>query len=384
MSTASKLIRPRPADGRFTSTAGLLHRRLKQLQPALAYKPASSLAEFAVWRRRVRQRLRRLLCLPRVQPQPPPVLLSEEPRVGYRLQRWEMYPEPDSAVGMLMLVPDSATPARPAPGVLCLPGSEHRNEWLAGEPDPPGSPERQFVEHNAMALHLVRQGLVALCVENPGTAGLFEPLAPDWRRQSLELIWLGWSYEGLSVFHKLVALKWFSRLPVVDRRRLAVCGHSLGAKPALLVGVLEPRLVRAVVWNSGAYDWRAYHVAANMTPVAPWHYIPGFMRWFDYLDLKAALAPTPLLITEGGRADELAKVRQAYAVAGAPGNFELSYGPSFRDPASRTAEAQPLPEGLAPAEFVQHINATNDEHYFHADVAVPWLCRVLGAAPPRQ
>ena len=310
-------------------------------------------------------------------PQPKPKMISDEPRKGYRLQRWELYPEPDSVVPMMLLVPDTASPKRPAPAVLCLPGSDHPNEVLAGEPLATGVQPPGFLEHNAMAKHLVRKGMVCLCIENPATAALFDPRASDWRRHCLELIWMGRSYEGLSLFHKLVALKWLEHLPFVDRKRIAACGHSLGAKPALLLGVLTPSLC-AVVWNSGAYDWRIRHVVTNLTPVAPWQYIPDFIRWFDYLDLKAALAPTPLLISEGGCSKELRKVRQAYALAGAPGNLKVSYMPGFRKPSRRTLDRRPMPEGLSGEAYGRYHNATNAEHRFQYDVAVPWLSSVLG------
>ena len=55
-----------------------------------------------------------------------PVILDEERRDGYLLQRWEIYPDPDSIVPMLMLVPDTAIRKSPAPGVLCLPGKGSR------------------------------------------------------------------------------------------------------------------------------------------------------------------------------------------------------------------------------------------------------------------
>ena len=54
-------------------------------------------------------------------------------------------------------------------------------ERLAGEPEPPGSPPNVFPEHNAMGLHMVRAGFVALCIENPGTGHMSEPLVEDFR-----------------------------------------------------------------------------------------------------------------------------------------------------------------------------------------------------------
>lgn len=369
------VIRSDRPDGRMATTAGLVHHRLRTLKPELSFNPDFTPRQFEAWKRAVRSRLRRLVGVARVPAQPAPKMVSDEPRDGYRLQRWELYPEPDCVESMLLLVPDGVSPRNRAPAVLCLPGSDHPNERVAGEPAPAGADWR-LPEHNAMARLIAKKGMVALCIENPGTGSLFDPRAPDWRRQVGELIWLGTSYEALSVRHKLAALAWLKRLPIVDGRRIAACGFSLGAKPAVMLGVLEPGL-RAVVWNSGAYDWRVRHVATNLVPVAPWHYIPGFIRWFDYLDLTAALAPMPVMLSEGGRTDELRKVRRAYALAGAPRHFALSYCPSWRDAAKRKLDRVPLPEGVTPDEYLSYLSGSNGEHFFHDDVVVPWLCRVL-------
>jgi len=58
-------------------------------------------------------------------------------REGYRLERWEAYPEPYCVVPYLLLVPHGISPQSPAPGVLCFPGSTGSKESLAGEPVPP-------------------------------------------------------------------------------------------------------------------------------------------------------------------------------------------------------------------------------------------------------
>ena len=373
-------FRPGRRDGRFVTTAGFLHCRFKHLQPALAFDPAFSSAQFTAWQRQVRRRLRALLAFPKVPPQPAARRIRAEARAGYTLERWELYPEPDSVVPVLLLVPDGASAAAPAPAVLCCPGSTQPKESLAGEPcsadwkDP-------FDQQNRMAQHLVRAGFVAVAMDNPAMGELSDRRAPDWRRLSHELIWLGRTYEGLSVFQKLVALRWLEQLPCVDPCRLAACGHSLGAKPALLLGVLD-RAIRAVIWNDAATDWRVRHVVLNLQPVAPWHYIPGFLQAFDYPDLMAALAPTPLLVTEGGRYETHRRIRCAYALAGAPRGFRVTYMPNFATAAQRTHARRRLPEGLTAAEYARYCSYDGD-HYFKHAVAVPWLCRRLSLPAQR-
>ena len=373
--TEHRTFRSGRPDGRFLTTPGFVHHRLQALRPKLAFDPSFTREQFDEWKRRVRSRLRRLFALPRLGRLPAPAMVDSQTRDGYTLQRWEIYPEPDSVVPCLMLVPDGASRSSPVPAVLCLPGTDHPKECLAGEPCewPWGS---RFQEQDRMALHLVRAGLAAAVMDNPSTAELFDPLMTDWRRQSLELLWLGRSYEGLSTLHKLAALRWLRTVPLVDRGRIAVCGHSLGAKPALMAGLLDPT-VRAVVWNDHAADWRVRSVTTNLMPVAPWHYVPGFALWFDYMDLMAALAPTPLLVTEGGRGEDHRRIRRAYALAGAAGGFRVTYMPSFASAQGRALDRRRMPVGLTAEEYARYCSFDGD-HYFKADAAVPWLRRVLG------
>jgi hypothetical protein len=345
--------------------------------PELAYTPGLTPKAFAAWQGKVRRKLKALLAFPRVPRQPSPRLLREEPRPGYRLQTWELYPEPGSAVPFLMLVPDGVSAARPAGAVLCIPGTDHPKEGLCGEPVP--DPWKPVFEdaRQAMALQVVRAGLIAVAFDNPGTAALHDPERPDWKRQAEHLIWVGRSYEGLSVFQKRAAFRWLRTRPEVDPARIAACGFSLGAKPALLLGVLEPRLA-AVVWNDQASSWRERELATRLAGVPPWHLIPGFLRWFDYTDLMAALAPRPLLITEGGRLADHAHIRRAYAGLGATARFKVTFMPNFADPAKRTRA--PLPDGLSPQNYARYANY-DGAHYFKPAIAVPWLRRFLEVAP---
>jgi hypothetical protein len=366
-----RLSRPDRPDGRFSTTAGFVQYLLRQ-RPKLAFNPTSTADEFLAWRRAVRRKLRELLAFPEVLSRPAPRMVSDTPREGYRLQQWELYPEPGCMVPFLMLVPDSASPSHPAPAVLCFPGSLAPKEALCGEPWQ-SSWENRFGEHNFMARHFVRAGFVALAFDNPGTASVDHPLNKGTYRNSAPLIWLGRSYEGLSTFHKKAVLEWLRTLEFVDRRRIAVSGHSLGAKPALLLALLEPA-VRAVVWNDVAIDWRLREAVTNLFPIALWHYIPGFALWFDYADLMAALAPTPLLIAEGGSLDVHARIRKAYAITGAARNLKITFMPNFRDPGKRYRKR--IPEGVRLEDYGRYANYDGD-HYFKEDIAVPWLRKVL-------
>ena len=129
---------PARVDGRHGTTMAFCQHLLRTTTGRLAWRPGLDDAGFALWRQRVRDKLAELLALPPeliapgTAPDPPPVRLWAEPRDGYRLEKWETYPEPGSVVPLLMLVPDTVDDARPGAAVMCFPGSASSKElWPA-------------------------------------------------------------------------------------------------------------------------------------------------------------------------------------------------------------------------------------------------------------
>ena len=189
-------------------------------------------------------------------------------------------------------------------------------------------------------------------------------------------MWAGRSYESISVFQKHHILQWLKNQPYVDAARIAVSGHSLGAKPALILGVLDPT-VQALVWNDTTINWHRRAVATNLARIGTFQYVPGLLSWFDYSDLQASLAPRPLLITEGGRTVVLDRIRQAYELLGASKRFKLVYYPKYATPEKRPFDDQELPEGLGMQEYFRYANIDEPNHHFKGGIAVPWLADVL-------
>ncbi len=360
-------------DGRFGTTAGFIHASLKALDQPLAFDPEMPPDDLPRWREQVRAKLHELLRFPEVPPQPEPRMLWREPRDGYELQKWEVYPEPLAAVPFLVLIPDGIP--TPAPAVLCFPGSNRTKEGLAGEPEE--SDDRHW-ERNTMALRYARAGIVAIAADNPGVGELRDPVQPDRAVHPINLLWLGRNFEGLTTLHKLPMLDWARGQAWIDSERIAVSGHSLGAKPALNLMVLDERIC-ALVFNDFVCDFRERAIALNLSLIALWQYIPDFCRWFDSPDLLAASAPRHVLITEGGRTVHIERIRRAWEMLRAVGNFEVHYYPRYADPADRLHEGEPMPEGISMEEYFEYANVDVAEHAFKHEIAVPWLARVLGA-----
>ncbi|MCP4643610.1 MAG: hypothetical protein GY851_24390 [bacterium] len=369
------------ADGRFMDTAGFMQAYMKGNPPKLAFHPDMNPKAFPNWRGQLREKLLELLVFPDVPEQPAPKRLWSEPREGYRLEKWEAYPEPYSVVPFLMLVPDGVTDNSPAPAVMCFPGSTLSKENLAGEPElpqcPPNKRDKWKIEDNRMALHFVRQGIVAVAFDNPATCETQSSI-----RNRVEVttcaIWTGRNYLGVSVFQKVGVLEWLARQPYVDKSRIATCGHSLGSDPADCLGVLYPDLVKAVIHNDFCCDWRERTIAMNAYPGGLHHVVPGMYAWFDAPDLQASLAPRPLLFTEGGRTPHLNRIRAAYRLHDAEDNLEIHYYDKYATPDQRPFDDAPIPEGLSDEEYFQYANVDVPFHCFRPKRAVPWLAEVFG------
>ena len=367
-------------DGRFVSSVAFIHAYLKHLKPKLAFDPAMKPEDFPAWREAVRAKLLELMGFPKFDtPQPQPKHLWTEQREGYQLQKWEAYPEPYSVVPFLMLVPDGISAQSPGPAAMCFPGSFSSKESLTEELELSGEPcSHRHATRNKMAFEYARAGIVTVAVENPATNELADSIRKGSYEFSVHSMWAGRSYEAISVYQKHHILQWLKQQPYVDAGRVATSGHSLGAKPALLIGVLDPE-VKAVVWNDGIGNWRERAVATNLERIGTFQYIPGLLAWFDYPDLEASLAPRSFLVCEGGRTAVLEGIREAYRLLGAEDQFKWEYYPKYAEPEARIMDGKPLPEGLTMKEYYPYGNCDPNMHHFKGTVAVPWLTKVLGA-----
>ena len=351
------------------------HAFIKSHKPQLAFDPDMDAGQFPVWRERLCAKALELMAFPEVVAQPSPKRIRVEQREGYQLQRWEAYPEPFCVVPFLMLVPDGTSAQSPAPAVMCFPGYSGSKEGMAGEPelnDRELNWSQEKWRDNCIALHYVRQGMIAVAIDNPARAEADSALR-DLAEISRCMFWAGRHYLGISVFQKTQILKWLAELSMVDSKRIATCGLSLGSDPADIVGLLNPDLIGAVIHNDFLCDWREQTIAMNAYAATAWHVVPGMYSWYDAPDIQAALAPRPLLYTEGGRTPHINRVRAAYRMQGVPGNVKVYYYKKYSSADLRHYEDQPIPEGLTHEEYFLYANVDVADHRFHPEHAVPWL-----------
>lgn len=374
------------ADGRAVGTYAIVHEMLKQTKPKYAYRPNMSRRQLRAWQRGVGRAMASLMRFPAPdRSQPAPVCVARQPREGYTLERWELYPQEGIAVPFLVLRPDGLT--GPVPAVLCIPGSGRTKEGLAGEPGvAPEFTENYTDPRVCMALGMVREGYVAVAVDNPAageTADRAEGVRGyDYDLVSRFLLEMGWSWLGYASWIDRQVLDWMKQQPDIRRDRIVVSGFSLGTEPMMVLGAMDSEIY-AFVYNDFLCQTQERALVLNRPeggrrpfPNSIRHLIPDYWRYFNFPDVAAALAPRHIIFTEGGMDRDFRLVRSAYADFGAEERAVFHHYPRYADPAQRV-DLEALPEGLDRATFFRLANVDPPSHYFKHELVLPWLRRIL-------
>lgn len=378
-------------DGRHVAVMAAQMARMRRDRAELALPDGLDQAGFADWQRSVIQRLTDRLNLPAATPQPAPLLLSRTQQDGYRVEKWELYPDDYTVVPFLVLVPDMADEQAPVPGVICFPDAGCPKEFSAGLP-PLDHPNCRYEgsEDERMALHVVRAGMAAIVFDNPGDGECSvwsDPAAGSTQAYVRDilchgLLEMGLSYAAVSVFQKLRFLDSLDALPYIDADRVGLCAHGLGTDSAIMLGLLSPK-VRCLVFNDILRDARytfgattEHHEVRMEHELDKWQVLSGRMSSFGFQDLCAAFAPRPLALTEGGADPFVDTVRRAYALCGARDALRVSYYPPYDREEARTLDR--LPElGLSRREFDRYSYVDGVARTFRAQPALRLLTACL-------
>lgn len=384
----STFVTNRP-DQRYTSSRAIAHYMMKDKEPELKFDPSMNATELAEWQTRVRRTMERLMHHPEPTDLPAPQKVDAWQRDGYRVEKWEAYPLPHAVVPFLLLIPDRADSTHPVPAVFCTPGSGQTKELLAGEPQLYDEDRSFRPSERAMARLYAKQGYVAIAVDNPGS-GEAEDLESkaggrsyDYATIARALLELDWSYLGYTSYIDMHILDWLKTRSIVRPDRIVVSGFSLGTEPLMVMGVMDPSIY-AFVYNDFLCTTRERALVMTRPDAngrRPWpndisHLIPGFLRQFDFPDLVAALAPRPVICTEGGMDRDFDLVKQAYRTAGAPENFTCYHYKKYQNPADRLPLSE-MPEGIDRNTFFRLANVDPPSHYFKSEYVLPWITKIL-------
>lgn len=150
-------------------------------------------------------------------------------------------------------------------------------------------------------------------------------------------------------FHRVV--DYLSTLDVVDKKHIAVTGHSRGGKTALLAGATDERIALTAPNNSGCGGAGCYRLQAPksediaaITKSFPFWFHPRFRNFigkidrlpFDQHTVKALVAPRALLSTEAlgdlwanpkGSQQSYTAAKEVYQFLGVPDRIGIVFRP---------------------------------------------------------
>jgi dienelactone hydrolase len=312
-----------------------------RVRPELTF-PIDQPEAWPGWRRDLRGKLDDLLGgLPTARAEVSAELPARREEDGYVREKLAIMGRDGVEIPAYLLPPTSDPP----PGgkrraVLCLHGHGNGKNDLVGDPGQ-GSPEQQAKAAALISAHnydyarqYARMGFVTLAPDARGFGERAEGLDNPEREcivPGLVSLFLGIPIAGQRLSDDLSAVDYLSTLPGVDPARIGCVGLSEGGKRTLYLAAMDDRIKAAVV--SGYFSTLTGAIR-EWSRLENWdicNYVPGLLRYADYPDLAALIAPRPLLI-EYGTADDLydeAAVSEAldrtariYAAQGAADHFD--------------------------------------------------------------
>ncbi|MGV3556660.1 dienelactone hydrolase family protein [Larkinella arboricola] len=246
---------------------------------------------------------------------------------GYRIESITYEVEPQERVPALLLIPDSATPRQPAPGIAVW--HQHNGEYHLGKSEPAGLAGNPM-HHTAVAL--VREGYVVLCPDALCFEERQDPTGKlkkgDYERfEFLRQVVRGRSLAWKNVLEMRRAVDYLASRPDVLASQLGCYGHSMGSTHSWLVGPLEPRL-KCLVGNCCLPSYAAIE-HEHLLHCFP-NFVPGWTQFGDTPDIAALIAPRALHLNFGAQDTgspiefvraSLPRIAAAYQKAGAAQNF---------------------------------------------------------------
>lgn len=374
--------------GQDNSTYRVVHQMLLNEQPQLAYEPTFTVKKLHRWKKQVSKSVEKLVLPPMPVHLSAPVCIESIDRGTYLQEKWSFEILKHNIASFYVLIPKIQAKSRAA--FLCIPGSGMTKEDLIGTSDMyRNSPDNYKVQANAMALHYVKNGYVSVAVEQPSAGEMSDRMEiKDSRSYNYEydarvLLELGWSYLGYTVYLDKFVLDWMKTDHRINPRRIMVSGFSLGTEVLMMLGALD-KLIYGFVYND--FLCRTKERAEVMTKITEGqkrsfpnsirHLVPRFWNYFDFPDLVAALAPRPLILTEGGLDRDLDLIRHVYSKYGAMNRLEIHHYQKFENQADRT-RLQRLPDDIDRDEYYRLVNVDGRNHYFKVEYVLPWVNRIF-------
>jgi dienelactone hydrolase len=309
--------------------------------PELAF-PIDYPEKWSEWRTALRYKLDELLGgIPPRRSEVSAELLERREEDGYTRDRIAFISRDGQEVPAYLLTPVGEGPPGGRRAVLCLHGHGRGKDDVVGEPGAGTADERaanleHIVEHNYdYARRFAQLGFVVLAPDARGFGERSEGSENEEARcyvPGVISLFLGRPITGQRLCDDLSAVDYLSSLPGVDAGRIGCIGLSEGGKRTLYLAASDERIRAAVI--SGYFSTLTGAIR-EWDKLAYWdicNYVPGLLRYADYPDLAALIAPRPLLIenaVDDALYDQPAvqeavdKTARAYAVHGAAERFDV-------------------------------------------------------------
>lgn len=215
---------------------------------------------------------------------------------GYRIESLKYEAEPGDAVPAMLLIPDTVSPAHPAPAVAVW--HQHAGQYHLGKSEPAGLAGNPM-HHTGAAL--AKEGFVVLCPDalcfeerqDPSKrlkAGHYE------RHEFLRYVVAGKCMAWKNILDMKRAIDFLQSRPEVIDENIGCYGHSMGSTHTWLVGPWEKR-IKCLVGNCCLPTYRGIH-REHMLHCFP-NFIPGIYEFGDTPDIAALIAPRPLHLNFG-------------------------------------------------------------------------------------
>ncbi len=243
--------------------------------------------------------------------------------------------EPGVRCECALLVPKTGAPRYPL--CVCLQGHStgmHISWGGAVYPGDSSDGDRDI------ALHAVRRGFAALCVEQRGfgtrRSVKYGPISPEdgkpkCRATAFDALMLGRTLIGERCFDISRAIDVALGFDFIDPDGIVCTGNSGGGTATYYASCLDER-IKVSMPSCAVCTYRD-------SILAMWHcecnYLPGAAKYFDMGDLAALIAPRALVIINGrydsifpahGVEKSYETVKKIYAAAGAPDRCALMTG----------------------------------------------------------
>ncbi len=280
-----------------------------QLQPELAF-PVDRPEAWPEWRHALREKLAELLGgLPPALSVPAAEVLERREEDGYLRERLALGGRDGVEIPAYLLTPIGQPPRDgKRRAVVCLHGHGYGMNDVVGDPGQGTAEQRaakevHIREHNYdFARQFARIGFVALAPEARGFGGRaegLEKLDAECYVPGIVSLLLGIPIIGQRLSDDLSAVDYLTSLPGVDAARIGCVGLSEGGKRTLYLAAMDDRIKAAVI---SGYFWTltgAIREWSRLEDHDVCNYVPGLLRYADYPDLAALIAPRPLLVEYG-------------------------------------------------------------------------------------